>query len=334
MRMLLKTDNILLTRAKICRELLRILNQLYHMVKLFDKYLCTVTIAGSLLIHTACFAQSEIKSQPLVSSFDKAMVTTPPASFRFDPFYQKYTDAFGIPIISSKNVSDDALLIARDIINYMLLKRPDIRAGMIGLNARLSIIGKDEMQTDLPECRDWKKPAIDDRRLTPAERANYNSPGGIASMTDRGYWDQRARGMGGIQTSCAEENLLGYPGTRYFGENIMVHEFSHNIMAALQTVDPQLIKEINTAYESAKAKGLYKDQYAINTVAEYWAEGTQWWFWSNFEYFDGKTRVQTPDELKAYDPVLYNIFSKVYAGHHIPGDVYYGKNTNNQKYTQ
>ena len=30
------------------------------------------------------------------------------------------------------------------------------------------------MQTDLPECRNWKKPAIDDRRLTPGERANHN----------------------------------------------------------------------------------------------------------------------------------------------------------------
>jgi hypothetical protein len=37
-------------------------------------------------------------------------------------------------------------------------------------------------------------------------------------------------------------------------------------------------------------------------------------------------RVQTPDELKAYAPALYAILDKVYAGHHIPADVYYGKN--------
>ena len=289
-------------------------------------------LVGSLFSTIVSSAQDKPAMPPLVASFNQAMVTAPPASYGFDPFYQKYTDAFGIPIVSSKNVSDDALLIARDMINYMLVNRPDIRAGMIKLNARLSIIGKSEMQTDLPECRDWKKPAPDDRRLTPAERASYNQPGGIASMTDRGYWDQRARGMGGIQTSCAEENLLGYPGTRYFGENIMVHEFSHNIMAVLQKIDPEIIKEINAAYQAAKAKGMYKDQYAINTVAEYWAEGTQWWFWSNMEFYDGSTRLQSPDDLKAYDPVLYGIFTKVYAGHHIPGDVYYGRNTNNKTY--
>ncbi|EHQ30632.1 hypothetical protein [Mucilaginibacter paludis] len=292
-----------------------------------------VLTTGFLLVNSLCHAQTQLTDKkPLIPSFDKAIITKPPLSLGFDPFYQKYTDAFGIPVIASENVSDDALLVARDIINYMLLKRPDVRAGMIKLNARLSIIGKAEMQTDLPECRDWKKPDFNDERLTPGERANYYKPGGIASMTDRGYWNQRARGMGGLQTSCAEENLLGYPGTKYFGENIMVHEFSHNVMAVLESVDPDLVKEIHAAYQSAKEKGLYKGQYAINTVAEYWAEGTQWWFWSNMEFYDGTTRVQSPDDLKAYDPVLYSIMEKVYAGHHIPGDVYYGLNVNNQTY--
>ncbi|MBO9681377.1 MAG: hypothetical protein J7502_01680, partial [Flavisolibacter sp.] len=149
---------------------------------------------------------------------------------------------------------------------------------------------------------------------------------GIGSMSDREYWNRRARGMGGTVTSCAEENLLGYEGTRYYGENILVHEFSHNIHGALRSVDTSLYNEIGRAYEAAKAKGLYKGQYAINTVAEYWAEGTQWWFWSNYEFYDGTTRVQSPDDLKAYDPVLYSLLERVYHDHHIPADVYYSRN--------
>lgn len=289
-------------------------------------FTCYILIA-SLTLGLSVNAQNPIADrQPLVSSFEQAMITSPPPEYAFDPFYKKYTDAFGIPIVSSAKVPDAALLIARDIINYMLLKRPDIRAVMIKLNARLLIMAQTEMQTDLPEYRNWKKPAIDDRRLTDYERANYYKPGGIASMTDKGYWNARARGMGGIETSSAEENIMGYPGTPYYGENILVHEFSHNIMTAMRTADPDLYKQIQGAYQTAISKGLYKGQYAINTVAEYWAEGTQWWFWSNIEFYDGDTRVQTPDDLKAYDPQLYAIFEKVYAGHHIPGDVYYGRN--------
>lgn len=265
---------------------------------------------------------------PIVTSFDAAMISAPPESLSLDPFYKKYTDAFGIPIVSSGKVADAALLMARDIVNYMLLKRPDVRDVMVGKKSRVLIMSIDEGETDLPERRDWKKPAITDPRLTPGERARYNEPGGIASMTDQQYWNNRARGMGGNVTSAAEENLLGIPGTRYYGEHILVHEFSHNIMSALRTADPSVVKDVEAAYADAKAKNLYEGQYAINTVAEYWAEGTQWWFWSNIEFYDKttKARVQTPDEFKTYDPALYAIFERVYSGHHIPGDIYYGRN--------
>lgn len=272
-------------------------------------------------------AQDTTRStSPLVTTYEAAMISAPPTSLSIDSFYKKYTDAFGIPIVSSGKVPDQALLIARDIVNYMLVKRMDVRSTLIKNKARVLVMAQTEMETDLPERSNWKKPTKDDRRLTPGERDNYDKPGGIASMTDREYWNKRARGMGGNVTSCAEENLLGYPGTRYFGENILVHEFSHNIMGALRTADPDLYKEIDSAYQAAKSKCQYKGQYAINTVAEYWAEGTQWWFWSNYEFFDGQQRVQTPDEFKTYDPTLYNILDRVYAGHHNPADVYYSRN--------
>ena len=271
-------------------------------------------------------APAPAERKPLVAGYAQAMITEPPAALLLDTFYKKYSDAFGIPIVSSEKVPDDALLMARDIVNFMLIKRPDVRAALVAKKARVLVMAETEMETDLPERRAWKKPTKDDRRLTPGERENYDKPGGIASMSDREYWNRRARGMGGTVTSCAEENLLGYPGTRYYGENILVHEFSHNIHGALRTADPGLNKEIETAYEAAKAKGLYKGQYAINTVAEYWAEGTQWWFWSNYEFYDGDTRIQSPDDLKAYDPALYAILEKVYEGHHIPADVYHGRN--------
>jgi hypothetical protein len=179
-----------------------------------------------------------IMVKPLVTGYEKAMISKLPDSLKLDPFYKKYTNANGIPIVSSERVPDAALLIARDIVNFMLLKRPDIRRELIHRGSRVMVMAENEMEMDLPERRYWKKPEKYDSRLTPFERENYDKPGGIASMTDKGYWNQRARGMGGNEVSCAEENLLGYAGTRYYGENILVHEFSHNIMSAIETVDP------------------------------------------------------------------------------------------------
>ena len=262
----------------------------------------------------------------LVTTYEKAMVGAPPEKLGLDTFYKKYADAFGIPIVASEKVDDAAVLMARDIVNYMLLSRSDVRNVMLSRNSRVLIMAKTEFEMDLPERREWKKPEKSDPRLTPGERENYDKPGGIGSKTDREYWNNRARGMGGNITSCAEENLLGIPNTKYYGEHILVHEFSHNIMGALRVADPSLVEEVQQAYREAMAKGLYKGQYAANTVAEYWAEGTQWWFWSNIEFYDGQTRVQTPDDLKAYDPRLYAIFEMVYPGHHIPADIYYSLN--------
>jgi hypothetical protein len=270
-------------------------------------------------------AVSQDKEKPLIQDYVRAVISAPSEELALNPFYKKYTDALGIPVVSSEKAPDAALLVARDIVIHMLAKRPDIRQEMIRKKMRIGVMAQSESTTDVPEQRNWKKPARNDPRLTPSERNNYDN--GIAKMTDKEYWDKRARGMGGNPTTCAEENLLGYPGTRYFGENILVHEFSHAIMGVgIRTADPALFAQIQDAYKQAMAKGLWKNHYASTNANEYWAEGTQTWFWSNYEYMDGTTRVQTPEDLEKYDTKLYELLGRVYPDHHIPMDVYYGKN--------
>jgi len=279
------------------------------------------------LIAAAAVVPQTSPQKPLIDDYLKANVTAAPSSLGFDPFYKKYADALGIPILSSGKVPEAALLVARDIVIHMLARHPEFRQEMIGRNMRVGVMALSESTTDIPEHRDRKKPPPGDPRLTEGEKRGYATGTGIATMSDKEYWDRRARGLGGNPTTCAEENLLGYPGTRYYGENIFVHEFSHAIMGvAIRTADPALFESIQAAYRAAKAKGLYKDHYAETNANEYWAEGTQWWFWSNFEWFDGTTRLQTPDDLKAYDPTLYDLLGRVYADHHIPMDVYYARN--------
>ncbi|HEU4386825.1 MAG TPA: glycoside hydrolase [Blastocatellia bacterium] len=289
----------------------------------------SIIVLGTLLIGSVSAGTQDNASRPkpLVEDYVRAVVGAPPASLGVDPFYKKYTDALGIAILSSEKVPDAALLVARDIVIHMLSKRPDLRAEMLKKKMRVGVMAQSESTTDIPEHRNNRRPARDDPRLTPGEKANYDKPGGIGGMTDKEYWDRRARGLGGNPTTCAEENLLGYPGTRYYGENIFVHEFSHAIMGvAIRTADPGLFAEIQAAYKEAMANGLWKNHYASTNANEYWAEGTQTWFWSNYEYMDGSTRVQSPDDLQRYDPKLYALLGRVYEDHHIPMDVYYGKN--------
>lgn len=281
----------------------------------------------SMLALAPAIAQKSSHEKPIVEDYPKAMIGPVPASLSLDPFYKKYADALGIPIVSSEKVPDAALLMARDIVIAMLAQRPGFREALIAKHWRVGVMAVTEMTTDIPEHRDRKKPPLGDPRLTAAEKRQYAEGTGIATMTDKEYWDRRARGLGGNPTTCAEENLLGYPGTRYYGEHILVHEFAHAIMGgAIREQAPVLFEAIQAAYKGAMAAGKYKGHYASTNADEYWAEGTQWWFWSNYgETFDGQ-RVQSPDDLRAYDPALYELLGSVYAGHRIAADIYHAKN--------
>jgi len=300
-----------------------------------------ITAAGCLPWNRGTDSPSSARprADALITTYRGRGVTALPDSvrrrFNLDTtFYAKFADAAGIPVIASALVPDEALLVTRDIITHMLVKRPDLRADIIQRSGRVGVMAVTEMTTDIPEQRDWKKPTLDDRRLTDGERARYNQPGGIGSMTDQEYWNRRARGMGGTFTTCAEENVLGYPGTRYFGEHILVHEFSHSIHASMRRVDPALNAELEAAYQEASDRKMYVNargtrHYAVNTLAEYWAEGTQWWFWNNYpEVFvtnGAEHPVWSPEDLERYDPKLFAVLAKVYSDHRIPMDVYHGK---------
>lgn len=219
-----------------------------------------------------------------------AQVTVPPAELKLDPFYEKYISAGGYPIVSSKKVNDYALKEAAYLVNLMLAQRPDVRDAMIKSGSSLIIMSHNEFTTDMP----------DHSHLRPKD-----------------FWDARARGLGGSRTdpvcSCAEENLLCYEGDPYSTENILIHEFAHNIhLRGMVNVDPTFDDRLKAAYEHAMAAGLWKTKYASTNKAEYWAEGVQSWFNNNRQPDHDHNHVDTRRELREYDPGLAELCQVVF----------------------
>lgn len=220
------------------------------------------------------------------------VVTAPPVALGLDPFYLKYVDAQGIPIISSGEVPDEALLAVRRMAIRMLGKIPEVREKMITYRARVGVMGKDEVTTDIPEHAFLR-----------------NDPN-----TD---WDKRARGLGGtIQvpvTTCAEENVLCYAVDPYRSEDIFVHEFAHAIhLMGIRQVDGTFESNLRKAYNEALAAGKWNRTYAATNTEEYWAEGVQSWFNCNTQSDPPNgvhNHVNTRSELKAYDRGLYELLS-------------------------
>lgn len=255
------------------------------------------------------------------ASAQRPAVTTPPAQWATDPFYARWVDAGGIPILASTKTPDRAILLAREIVLSMLSARPDLAAELVRQGQRVAIMAPAESTLDIPEQRDWKKPAADDPRLTRCERKHYAER--IGSLTDRAYWDARARGMGGPLTSVGAENLLAGPNDRYHGSSILVHEFSHAILRAALAVDPALHARVERAYARAMKKGRWAGEYASTTVDEYWAVGTQYWYDTARIATFGAVRVLSHADLLAYDPGLYQVLGDVYRGHQAAGDLFH-----------
>ena len=121
-------------------------------------------------------------------------------------FYSKVIIYQGIPIKASQEVTDEAMLAARDRLAIMLTNLSGVCKNLETAHAELHIIGRNQVTSDLPEWRFDKGKSL----------AEYN---GLTI-------DERTRGMGGRISSCGEENLLKLDGDRYHGRDICVHEFS------------------------------------------------------------------------------------------------------------
>ena len=239
-----------------------------------------------------------------------------------DPFYKRSVSSNGIPILASGKVSRQTLSRTRRIISQMLSHRPDLGEVLVREGYRLAIMAETEAITDLPENAHWKRPERGDPRLTRCERKHYDVR--IGQKTDRQYWNERTRGIGGKFTVGAEEDVLGLRSSRYYGETILVHEFAHNILTAIQFSDAVLYAEVEAAYVKALEEGLWKDEYASTTIQEYWAEGTQFWFNSNRLAVFGGRQILNHDDLAAYDPRLAATLRQAYGDRHeLAGDPFY-----------
>jgi len=249
-------------------------------------------------------------------------VTPPDPELALADFYAKQVRAAGLPILSSARVPDEALRASQAMVEGMLVRRPDLARELVERGYRVAIIAEDEALLDLPENAHWTKPARDDPRLTRCERKHYAQR--IGRLSAREYWDARARAIGGQHMVAAEEDVLGLPASRYYGETILVHEFAHQILDAIEGADPALYADILRAYDEAQANGLWLNEYAMTTVQEYWAEGTQFWFDSNrLVVVDGREILGHRD-LAAYDPALYRALAQVYdPGHRLAGDPFH-----------
>jgi hypothetical protein len=238
-------------------------------------------------------------------------VAPPPAKFKINPYYTKFSWAREFTVIG-KQASDAALLKANDTIRKMFAYRHDILKALIADGVKLVVLGRKEKISDLPEYAKIKE----SRDFNPrARRFNYTPEIKLLIV--------------------AEENVLGNSDN----DNQVISEFAKALYQVtgkrpvdpnwdsrprniwqqyelrLQRIDVRFDEKLKPLFETAIAKGLWKNSAAARDRAEYWAAGV-------LAYFNATGRkapkgaagaVRTREALKSYDPGLYALVNETMA---------------------
>ena len=241
-------------------------------------------------------------------------VVPPPAKFKIDPYYTKFTYAREFPVVGSARVSEEAMLKANDTIRKMFAYRHDVLKAMINDGARLVVLGREEGLSDLPELRVTKGTAAADgvRCLdyTPALKLMV----------------------------VPEENVLSLPGDPLGGESSVVAAFARAMHAVTATrpVDPEFdrrpqkqqyelrVKRLDVdfdqrlqkLFDAAVAKGLWKGTPAARDRVAYWTAGVLAYFDAagpGFPSVGADRPVTTRESLKSYDSDLYALVDETMA---------------------
>jgi dipeptidyl aminopeptidase/acylaminoacyl peptidase len=255
--------------------------------------------------------QNDWRYQPLRQ---QPSVIPPPAKFKIDPYYTKFTFAREFPVLGSKHASDKALLKANDTIRKMFAYRHDILKAMIADGARLVVLGREEKLSDLPEFKDSKNQAgFDEVRYL-----DYTSH--LKLMV------------------VPEENVLGLAKEPFAGKCMVVSVFAKGLyhVTALRPaipdferqrdrqqyelrvkrMDVEFDQQLQKIHDEALSKGLWKGTSAARHRIEYWAAGVE-------AYFDAASEgpspnladrpIATREALKAYDPSLFALVDETMA---------------------
>ena len=243
----------------------------------------------------------------------------------------------GLRVRAHDDVSDAAMWVAADRVGRMMRRQSKaVHQRLERADAAIHLVGRRQSVSDLPEHRhlkgrrgDYAEEAERDPRRVQrygvwAERSEDGRSFRLPLLSaEQLTTDERTRGLGGLQASCGEENLLGLDvDPRYAGRDILTHEFAHCLMDyGLPSAAREAIVE---GFErSVGQRGLWRrpdgsKAYAATNADEYFAELSMWFWGSHGEFADRARRLPPPGPrgLSAYDPDGFALVGAIYDGTH------------------
>jgi len=237
--------------------------------------LCLLNLFSSTFAGTNC---QDLKIQS-IDQLPQAYLKTVDKSF-----YKKFVSANGIPIMSSKDVSDYALKESARIIRGVTDNfHPGFLAALIEKTERVALWASNSTACSIPEV------------AKPCDLDKFR--GGLAFgymliLQETGF-------------KCDDR------GNAWIGR-VLVHEFQHGVNGVFEKVDKKLQSDLEKAHKNAKDKGIWPpDWYGMSSWAEFFAGAGQAWFEAN-EMDCHKLQACDKNQLQKKDRLLYEVAERVY----------------------
>lgn len=174
----------------------------------------------------------------------------PPAHLNADPYYQKYVDAGGIPILAPESVSDEELRRTQATLFGMVADRPDLLDLLASQNTRILLYDRDK--------------------------------GGLAQLPE--FADYSGSNVSGLFGETSYGGAVAAPAmTTYHCNETLIHEIAHALDYAIRIQErrafrePEFKQARNQTYLSAMNAGLWAGRYESTVSQEYWAQMVVHW---------------------------------------------------------
>lgn len=232
-------------------------------------------------------------------------VTPPPARFRIDPFYTKFTWAREFNVVG-RGASDEALLRANDTIRKTFAYRHDILKALINDGAKLVVLGPKERVADLPEFRGREVDALSRvQDYDPKAKTMVVPEGATGGETLRLF----ARAAYDVTARRPVD-----PNWESRGRDVQQYELR------VTRLDSRFGDRLDAMFAANGASGKWKGTSAVNSPKDLWTAGV-------LAYFDARSADAAPNDaphpiasrelLREYDPALYALVDETmaYSGH-------------------
>jgi hypothetical protein len=209
-------------------------------------------------------------------------VPEPGRTREFPDEYTQVREVLGFAVVAGPDVPPEALDVAAQTLEAVFAD-PELRAPLVEKGAYVAIAAPGERPQDLPEFKCL-------------EEELGQTFGHLCGIADRADYPIIA---------VSASDLLGDENGPCRGLNILYHEIGHFVHGWV--ISPADYIDTRLFYQRAIDEDRYRgDSYALTSPGEYFAEGTQAYFWENDR--DPRNRMW----LRMNDPDLYELLQGVY----------------------